>query len=151
MKKSTINIPELQNTVTLNPRKRVQISFTKPTLTKQSFKQECDINYIVKKFQTTGQLPISNTLEPQFGNAPTIDLKESLDLVKNLHREFDELPAKIKAVFGNDPSNYGQFLSDYEELPESLSMDSSPDPDTSVQKNQSDAVKVDSRSDSGDE
>ncbi|AXL14568.1 internal scaffolding protein [Microviridae sp.] len=76
MKKTT------QDTVKKNPRKRVQISFKSPTLTKQYFKDECDINNIVNRFQETGQIPLTNNLDPQYGFAPTMDLKTALDLVK---------------------------------------------------------------------
>uniref|UniRef100_UPI004048CFD7 hypothetical protein n=3 Tax=Bacteria TaxID=2 RepID=UPI004048CFD7 len=33
---------------------------------KQSFKEECDINTIVKRFSVTGQVPVS-PLQPQYG------------------------------------------------------------------------------------
>ena len=111
---------------TLNTRKRVQLFCPESTLTKQSFKDECDINKIVAKFQSTGQIPNLNNLEAQYGDAPTIDLKEALDMVKNLHREFDELTPKMQAQFGGNPDNYAQFLSDYAETPEQFYTDPKP-------------------------
>lgn len=102
----------------LNTRERVQLFCSESTLTKQSFKDECNINKIVQKFAATGQMPNLNNLEAQYGEAPTIDLKESLDLVKNLHREFDDLTPEIQARFGGNAQNYAQFLSDYENNPE---------------------------------
>ena len=47
-------------------RPRVSISFPKPTLTKQSFKDDCDINNIVNQFKNTGQTPHLNTKNPQY-------------------------------------------------------------------------------------
>nr|UXQ87953.1 MAG: internal scaffolding protein [Microvirus sp.] len=101
-------------------RKRVQVKFTKPTLTKQSFKDECNINNIVNRFQSTGQLPTNLNQDPQYGFCPEIDFKEALDLTKNLQAEFDALSSDDKAGFDNNFQNYGAFLQEYSERPESF-------------------------------
>lgn len=120
-KLQTNNIPDPQNTMKLNTRKRVQISFPSESQTKQYFRDECNINNIVAKFSESGQLPTNlNKLEPQYGEAPNLDLKESLDQVKALHAEFFELPYEMRKKFKNKPENYAQFLSLYEADPASF-------------------------------
>lgn len=105
----------------LPKRLRVQISFKDETpLTEQTHKQSCDINYIVKKFSETGILLHENMMEKQFGDAPDIDLKTALDMVKNLNKEFGDLSPEERSLFDQKPERYAQFLSDYEESPESF-------------------------------
>lgn len=123
----------------LPKRKRVQLTFNEPSLTEQTHKQSCDINYIIKKFSQTGQLLNENTMEKQYGEAPAIDLKSALDLVKNSHQEFNELSPEIKAAFSENPDNYFEFLHQYAEAPESFSNESADDIDTSVSKTKANA------------
>lgn len=104
----------------LNTRERVQLFCSEPSLTKQSFKDECDINNIVNLFTQTGQMPTVNTMAEQYGDSPNITLKTALDLVKNLNQEFDNLSPEIQAGFNDNPREYAQFLSDYEEMPDSF-------------------------------
>ena len=42
-------------------------------ITRDSFRDECDVNKIVENFMATGQLLHTNRLEPQYGDAPDID------------------------------------------------------------------------------
>lgn len=129
----------------LNTRKRVQLKFdteTNPSLTKQYFKDECDINNIVKKFSDTGQLPVQNNLEPQYGDVPNMDLKEALDMVQFARQEFDELSTVDKDRFGQNFHNYCQFLSDYEKSPESFYNETSFETDTSVSEPPKDDEKT---------
>lgn len=44
------------------------ITFTQPSLTRQSFADECDVNQIVERFTRTGHLPPARN--PQYGDAP---------------------------------------------------------------------------------
>lgn len=116
----------------LNTRKRVQLKFTEPGLTEQTHKSECDINRIIKKFVNTGQLPTNISQNPQYGFAPEIDFKKALDLTKKLHSEFDSLTDSDKQKFNNDPAQYGEFLSQYAEAPESFYNIEDAEPETLV-------------------
>ena len=77
--------------------------------TKQAFKDEVDINRIVAKFQD-GVIPVTNSLEPQYGDSPTLDLKEALDAVFIAKGEFDSLSNDERFLFDYDKSNYFDFL-----------------------------------------
>ena len=79
--------------------------------TKQAFKDEVDINRIVAKFQD-GVVPVMNTLEPQYGVSPTMDLKEALDSVFAVKGEFANLSNDQKSLFDYSEANYFDFLAD---------------------------------------
>jgi len=88
------------------------ISFSKSSLTKQSFRDECDINNILRKFNVTGQLPIGS-VQPQYGDFSGItDYQSALNAVMAAQDSFLELPAKIRAKFDNDPALFVEFASD---------------------------------------
>ena len=86
--------------------------FSKPSLTKQSFRDECDINNILRQFNVTGQLPIGS-VQPQYGDFSGItDYQSALNAVMAAQDFFLQLPAKIRARFDNDPALVVDFASD---------------------------------------
>jgi len=88
------------------------IKFSKPSLTKQSFRDECDINNILRKFNVTGQLPVGS-VQPQYGDFSGItDYQSALNAVMAAQDSFLALPAKIRAKFGNDAAAFVDFASD---------------------------------------
>lgn len=84
-----------------------------PTRTQQQFKEETDINTIVERFGITGELP-SNLAVPQSGDFvdAVTDYQSAMNLVILAQRSFQELPAKVRARFGNDPAQLVEFVSD---------------------------------------
>lgn len=116
-----LNVPEHQYSG-LNVGARVVLNCPEgSSLTDSSpeAKQAADMNYIVERFQSTGQLPWNaKTGEPQYGDSPTMDLKGALDLVFESRREFEELDSVTKELFNNSSDNYFEFLSDYDSNPE---------------------------------
>ena len=88
------------------------IIFTEPSLTQQSFKDECDINNILRQFNVTGQLP-SRSVQPQYGDFSGItDYHSALNAVMAAQDSFLQLPAKVRAKFDNDPAVFLEFASD---------------------------------------
>jgi phage internal scaffolding protein len=84
------------------------------TLAQQQFKDECDINNILRQFNITGQLPES-TLSPKYGDFSGIsDYKTALDRVIAADEEFMNLPAALRARFDNDANNLIEFLNNDE-------------------------------------
>lgn len=81
-----------------------------PSLAQQQFREECDINTILKRFNITGELP-NALLSPRYGDFTGIgDYKTALDRVMAAEEEFLSLPANIRARFENDPSKLIEFL-----------------------------------------
>jgi len=78
--------------------------------TQQHFKDECDINNILRQFNITGQLP-AQTLNPKYGDFTGIsDYKTALDRVISADEEFMNLPANVRARFNNDTAQLIDFL-----------------------------------------
>lgn len=94
-----------------------------PGLTKQSFKDECDINQIVKRYETTGQLPDMIKTNPQYGDFSQVGTyMDSLEIVSKAHEQFEALNAHIRARFDNDPAKFLDFASDPKNLKEMVSL-----------------------------
>jgi phage internal scaffolding protein len=86
--------------------------FTRPSRTKQSFRDECDINNILRQFNVTGQLPVGS-VQPQYGDFSGItDYQSALNAVMAAQDSFLQLPAKLRAKFDNDPALFVEFASD---------------------------------------
>lgn len=84
------------------------------SLAQQQFKDECDINNILRQFNITGQLP-NAPLSPRYGDFTGIsDYKTALDRVIAADEEFMNLPANIRARFDNDAANLIEFLNNEE-------------------------------------
>jgi phage internal scaffolding protein len=80
------------------------------TLTQQHFKDECDINNILRQFNVTGLLP-ENPLSPRYGDFTGIsDYHTALNQVIAAEDEFMRLPADLRARFENDPAQLIEFL-----------------------------------------
>jgi phage internal scaffolding protein len=89
-----------------------------PSLAQQHFKEECDINTILQKFNITGILPEA-PLSPRYGDFSGIgDYHTALNRVIAAQEEFEALPAQIRARFDNDPAKLIEFLDDEANRPE---------------------------------
>jgi phage internal scaffolding protein len=90
---------------------RSKLVFTRPSRTQQSFRDECDINHILKRFNVTGQLPVGS-VQPQYGDFSGItDYQSALNAVMAAQESFLQLPAKVRAKFDNDPARFVDFAS----------------------------------------
>lgn len=92
-------------------RKSVSLSFEGTTsLTKQADKDACDINLIVKKFQSTGLLPNTASGEPFYADlSNSLDYQSALNTVINAQNTFQQLPSQIRNQFQNDPYQFLAF------------------------------------------
>lgn len=85
------------------------LSYFSPSLTHQSFKDDCDIDKILKRYARTGVLEHVNTYKFDYGDFLNVqDYHSSYNQVLNAQSMFMSLPAQIRSRFSNDP---GQFLS----------------------------------------
>jgi phage internal scaffolding protein len=89
-----------------------------PSLTQQHFKDETDINNILRQFNITGLLPES-PLSARYGDfTGIVDYQSALNAVIAAESEFEALPAELRARFQNDPANLLNFLEDENNRPE---------------------------------
>jgi len=92
------------------------------SLAQQHFKDETDINNILRQFNITGLLPES-PLSPRYGDFTGIsDYQSALNAVIAAESEFEGLPAQIRARFNNDPEELINFLANNENLDEAISL-----------------------------
>jgi phage internal scaffolding protein len=88
------------------------------SLAQQHYKEECDINTILEKFNVTGLLP-QIPLSPRYGDFSGIsDYHTAMNRVIAAQDEFEALPAQIRARFDNDPSKLIEFLENENNRPE---------------------------------
>jgi len=80
--------------------------------TQQQFREECDINTIVRRFGITGQVPVSVAvpLNGDFVNA--LDFRQSLDVIVRAREAFDQMPSNVRSRFHNDAAEFLDFVSD---------------------------------------
>lgn len=82
------------------------------SMTKQSFREEVDINTIVKRFGLTGQLP-PDIRAPEYGDfTQVVDFHTALNAVALARESFDALSGEVRARFHNDPQELLVFVSD---------------------------------------
>lgn len=83
-----------------------------PSLTQQQFREEADINTIVKRFGLTGQLP-DNPRVPTYGDFTGVtDYHSAMLAVRQAEEAFMALPASIRAEFANDPQRLIEAVDD---------------------------------------
>ena len=92
------------------------------SLAQQHFKDECDINNILRQFNITGLLP-EHALSPRYGDFTGIsDYHTALNQVIAAETEFMALPADLRARFNNDPAQLIEFLDNPENLKEAKTL-----------------------------
>lgn len=133
-------------------KKRVSFSTGKETQTKQCFKDETDINNIMKKWAITGQSPLPGRGNPQYGDFSSImDYQSSLNAVIEANAAFENLPAQIRKRFSNDPALFVDFVQNPQNKEELIELGLAERPPkyhpNSGDKNRASAGAVDGRTD----
>lgn len=78
---------------------------------KQEFKEETDINTILRRFNITGQLP-QNVRAPVYGDFMEVhDFQTAANAIAAANEAFEEMPAEVRRRFGNDPAAFVDFCS----------------------------------------
>lgn len=93
-----------------------------PTLTKQSFAEEVDINTIVKRFKLTGELPKDIRLPTYEDFTGVFDFHSAMNAVAQAREAFDKMPANVRTRFNNDPGAFVDFTADRNNLAEARTL-----------------------------
>lgn len=81
-------------------------------MARQEFKDECDINRIMKRAAKTGLLPVS-PVSPKFGDFSEVgDFQAAQNGVLAAREEFGRLPSDVRKRFANNPALLVEFLAD---------------------------------------
>lgn len=88
------------------------------------FKEECDINTIVKRYADTGMWSNSlkpATAKPMFGDFTSVpDFVQAQNIIVAAKNQFDALPAEVRKRFNNDPAQLLEFVSSEKNLDEAI-------------------------------
>lgn len=104
------------------PRLRLEMHFPPEGKTKQSFKDECDVNRIMARYLATGELPNLNALPPQYLDVTEMDFQEHQNFIAEANSMFNQLPSAIRARFENNPGAFLDFCSQEKNRPELAEM-----------------------------
>lgn len=99
-----------------NIRRPVVTINKEPSMTKQSFAKELDVNRIIQKYNRTGVLQKATDFEGVYGEFNSYDLREAIEKVDKATEIFMEVPSDIRGQFENDA---GAFI-DYVTNPENI-------------------------------
>lgn len=92
------------------------IEFKNPSMTQPQFKEECDINNIIRQSQRTGFLVdplLAVSRMPSYGDfSQTLDFHSAQTLLVQSQEAFLLLPADMRKRFNNNPAELLSFLED---------------------------------------
>lgn len=99
------------------PTRQFAIHFPEKSLTKQAFKDECNINKIMSRYEKTGLITHIAKGAPQYGDFSNITTyHEAVNQIMLAQDMFESLPAKLRQQFNNDPELFVDFCSNPENL-----------------------------------
>lgn len=96
-----------------------------PSLTKQEFVKECDVNNVIKSYspRAMAALIAENAARARYEDLPDeIDFQQSMQLVRDAEAAFMTLPAKVRDRFGQDPAQFLAFISDRANIEEARAL-----------------------------
>lgn len=111
-----------------NGSRRVMFHFDDPSLTRQEFKDECDLGKIIARFSATPegleQLQMARSfVESRFEDVSGItDYQSALNAVKAADEAFLRLPPLVRTKFDNDPAKFLDFVDDPKNIDELRSL-----------------------------
>lgn len=89
-----------------------------PSLTRQEFAAECDINSLMERYEKTGFLPDHlNRGEPRYLDVSDVpDLMQAHQVLQDATAAFMSLPATVRRDFDNDPIKFINFAENPENI-----------------------------------
>lgn len=92
---------------------RVTLDCGTEQITKQSHKAECDIHNILKQYQRTGIITHVQNARPTYTDLPSdMDYQNALNTMIAAEAAFNDLPARVRANWNNDPAAFLAAFSD---------------------------------------
>lgn len=91
-----------------------------PSMTKQSYAEEADINVLVRRFGILDAAPAVPFPEMDFTGA--VDYHTALNMVRGAEEAFGDLPALVRQRFDNDPGKLLQFVTQDENRDEAVKL-----------------------------
>jgi len=101
-----------------------------PSLTKQSFRDECDINTLMARYMETGILDGRDPASARYVDCTSLqalDYQGAMNFILSAKDLFGSLPASVRARFDNDPGLMLDWVDDPSNLQEAISLGLLPD------------------------
>ena len=114
----------------MRERKPVRKTFTKPSLTKQAFRDESNVNNIMAKYLQTGLLDHVNQHQGSYAdfiNAP--DYHTAMNRITAADQAFQSMPSDIRKKFSNSPSEFLEFAQNPDNVEEMRELGLLPGPE----------------------
>lgn len=110
-----------------------------PGRTKQAFKDDCDINKIIARYEKTGMIENLSKGTPFYGDVSDIlSYQDALEVVDKAESLFGSMSAEIRNRFNNNPAEMVSFLADSKNIEEAkklgMVLDSKPESVSDVPK-----------------
>lgn len=80
--------------------------------TKQSYKDECDINKIMARAEKGGTISHLAKYEAVYGDFSDFDFQEQTQKLTRGREIFDDLPAELRQEFGQSPAKFFEYVND---------------------------------------
>lgn len=104
-------------------RVRVMTINDEPSKTQQQFKETVDVNNIIRRYKTTGQIDHLNKRRGMYLDSTNIpDYQTSLQTIIDAQASFSALPSAMRKRFSNDPGEMIKFLSDPKNRDEAINL-----------------------------
>lgn len=101
---------------------RVGFESALPSKTKQSFKEESDINVIMRRYAATGVLDYVAGNPGQFGDVTGMEFQSMQEIIAGARSQFEDLPSVVRSRFKNDPQEFLTFMENAENRKEMESL-----------------------------
>lgn len=97
--------------------------------TKQSFKDECDINRLVERYPDVNSEGYMKSIAQQLSDSnlygeydSSMDYSRAVEIVSRANEQFETLPSKLRERFGHNPVEFLDYVNDSNNLNEMISM-----------------------------
>lgn len=91
----------------------VMFSDDTPSMTRQEFAAECDINVLMASYEKNAVLPPTNGKDPQYFDASNVpDFREALDIAREAQEAFMRVPAATRKELDNDVHQFVEYAAD---------------------------------------
>lgn len=91
--------------------KKAGIVITTPSRTKQAFREECDINRIMARYELTGQIEHLSTKRPYYGDFSQFeDYQSMLNKVQVATDAFNALPSELRKELDYKPHKLFEWI-----------------------------------------
>ncbi len=101
---------------------RVRVSPVGKSRTKQSFREESEINNIMARYVKTGIVDHLSKFGGDYGFATDVDFHSAMNIVVKADQMFDALPAEIRRRFNGDPGEFLEFVQNPENQEELIEL-----------------------------